>query len=106
MRSALEFDVFADVSGCGRIFRDEEEIMISRELLKRISVDPDRCGGKPCIRDTRINVAVILDGLAEGLSAEQILDHYPQLNRDDIQAVLAYAAELAQENIWRIRATA
>ncbi len=59
------------------------------ELLRRVSVDPDMCGGKACIRGTRIYVAIILDALAEGLTPEQIMDHYPSLTPDDIRAALA-----------------
>ena len=76
--------------------------MTRQELLQRISIDPHTCGGKPCIRGTRIYIAIILDGLAEGLTPEQIIDHYPQLTMDDIHAALAYAAELAQENTWKV----
>lgn len=72
------------------------------ELLARITVDPAVCGGKPCIRGTRINIAIVLDGLAEGLTPEQIIDHYPQLTLDDLHAALAYAAELSKENIWKV----
>jgi uncharacterized protein (DUF433 family) len=72
------------------------------ELLSRVSIEPNRCGGKPCIRGTRIYIAVILDGLAEGLTPEQILDHYPQLTLDDVHAALAYAAELSRESIWKV----
>jgi uncharacterized protein (DUF433 family) len=68
----------------------------------RITVDPGVCGGRPCIRDTRIEIAVVLDGLAEGLTMEGILDHYPQLTREDILAALAYAAELAHESVWKV----
>jgi uncharacterized protein (DUF433 family) len=71
-------------------------------LLSRVSVDPKVCGGKPCIQGTRIYIAIILDGLAEGLTPEQLLDHYPQLTLDDIHAALAYAAELARENVWKV----
>ena len=71
-------------------------------LLSRVSVDPKVCGGKPCIRGTRIYIAIILDGLAEGLTPELLLDHYPQLTLDDIHATLAYAAELARENAWKV----
>ncbi len=52
----------------------------------RVTVNPEVCGGRPCIRDTRIEIAVILDGLAEGLTFENIIDHYPQLTREDILA--------------------
>ena len=76
--------------------------MNKADLLQRISVDPDVAGGKPCIRGTRIYVAIILDGLAEGLTAEQLIEHYPQLAPDDIKAALVYAGELAQENTWKL----
>jgi uncharacterized protein (DUF433 family) len=70
-------------------------------LLKRISSNPGVCGGKPCIRDTRIEIAVILDGLAEGMTPAEIIDYYPQLSEDDIHAALAYAADLAHESVWK-----
>lgn len=76
--------------------------MASVELLQRISVDPNVCGGKPCVKGTRIHIAILLDALAEGLTPEQVLDHYPQLALEDIRAVLAYAAALAQENTWKL----
>ena len=60
------------------------------------------CGGKPCIRGTRIYIAIILDGLAEGLTPEQIIDHSPHLTLEDIRAALAYAAELSRENVWKV----
>lgn len=71
-------------------------------LIDRISVDPAVCAGKPCIKGTRIYIAIILDALAEGLTPEQVIDHYPQLTLDDIHASLAYAAALAQENTWKL----
>ncbi len=77
--------------------------MTRETLLEHIHIDADICGGRPRIRGTRIDIAVILDGLAEGLTAEQILDHYPQLTLDDIRAALAYASELSRENIWKLR---
>jgi len=67
----------------------------------RVTTNPDVCGGRPCIRDTRIEIAVVLDGLAEGLTIEEIIDHYPQLTREDVLATLAYAAELAHEGLWK-----
>jgi len=66
-------------------------------LLKRISIDPRVCGGRPCIRGTRIWVAVVLDLLADGLSEAAILAEYPQLSRDDLRAAIAYGAEAARE---------
>ena len=65
----------------------------------RISVKPNICHGKACIKGTRIPVSVILDNLAEGLSSDEILRSYPSLKPEDIQAALSYAAELAQERI-------
>jgi uncharacterized protein (DUF433 family) len=76
--------------------------MNREKLLQRVSVDPSVCGGKPCILGTRIDIAIILDGLAEGLTPDQIIDHYPQLTIEDIQAALAYAADLSRENLWKI----
>ncbi len=66
-------------------------------LMAKISVDPDICHGKPCIRGTRIMVTVILDNLAEGLSPEEIVVEYPPLTIEDVQAAIAYAAVLARE---------
>lgn len=78
--------------------------MTHEELLKRVTVDPNICAGKPCIRGTRIYIAIILDALAEGLTPEEIIDHYPQLALEDIRAALAYAAELSRENVWKVTA--
>ncbi len=72
-----------------------------QELIRRITSKPDVCGGRPCIRDTRIEIAVILDGLAEGMTEPEIIDHYPQLTKDDIHACFAYAADLAHESVWK-----
>ncbi len=64
---------------------------------KHISVDPAICHGKPCIRDTRIMVSVVLDNLAEGLAPEEIVREYPPLTLEGVRAALAYAATLARE---------
>jgi uncharacterized protein (DUF433 family) len=74
------------------------------ELLRRVVVSAGTFGGQPCVRGTRIPIAVILDGLAEGLSEADIIDHYPQLTREDIHGVLAYAGELARQNVWKVAA--
>ena len=70
-----------------------------KELLSRISVDPNICFGKPCIKGTRIWVSLILDFLADGMSQEDILKEYPQLQLDDIRAAIAYGAEAARERL-------
>lgn len=66
---------------------------------ERITVDPDICHGKPCVRGTRIMVSVVLDNLAAGVGAEELLASYPSLTREDIQAAMRYAAELARERV-------
>jgi len=76
--------------------------MAEQDLTSRVTVDPNVCGGQPCIRGTRIYIAIILDSLAEGLTPDQIIQEYPQLTLDDIRAALAYAAELSRENIWKV----
>jgi uncharacterized protein (DUF433 family) len=75
--------------------------MVDPALLQRIVVDETVCAGRPCIRGTRVEIAIVLDGLAEGLTVEQIIDHYPQLGNDDIRAALAYAGELARDHVWK-----
>jgi uncharacterized protein (DUF433 family) len=62
------------------------------ELLKRITINPEQCGGRPCIRGMRIRVIDVLDLFAAGLSAEQILEEMPDLEMEDLQAALQYAA--------------
>jgi uncharacterized protein (DUF433 family) len=64
---------------------------------ERIATNPQICHGKPCIRGTRIMVSVVLDNLAEGLTAEDIVREYPPLTLEDVRAALAYAAALAGE---------
>jgi uncharacterized protein (DUF433 family) len=66
---------------------------------ERISSDPNICHGKACIRGTRVMVSVVLDNLAAKRTSEQILKSYPSLNEDDILAAIAYAADLAREDI-------
>lgn len=60
--------------------------------LDRITIDPDQCGGRACIRGMRIRVIDILDLFASGLNAEQILEEMPDLDAEDLQAALQYAA--------------
>ncbi len=60
-------------------------------MLQRIEIDPRRCGGTPVVKGTRIPVAVILDQLAAGETWDSVLAGYPELTREDIQAVLMFA---------------
>jgi len=61
-------------------------------LTDRITIDPEQCGGRPCIRGMRIRVVDVLDLFAAGLNAAQILEELPDLEMDDIKAALRYAA--------------
>lgn len=70
---------------------------MTNTLLQRISVNPNVCFGKPCIRGTRIWVSLILDFLANGMSIEEIIAEYPQLTEEDIRAAIAYGAEMSRE---------
>ncbi len=74
------------------------------QLLKRISVDPNVCFGKPCIRGTRIWVSLLLDLMAGGMSTTEILAEYPQLTEEDIRAAIAYGAEMSRERYVEITA--
>ena len=76
--------------------------MERNELLKRISVNPNVCFGKPCIRGHRIWVSLILDQLASGMTVEQVLEQYPQLSREDILACVAYGAEMSRERFVEV----
>jgi uncharacterized protein (DUF433 family) len=61
---------------------------------KHIVVDPDIHHGEPCIRGTRVPVAAVLGSLAQGFTSEEIMQEYPSITYEDIQACLAYAAEV------------
>jgi uncharacterized protein (DUF433 family) len=67
------------------------------DLLTRISVDPNVCFGKPCVRGKRIWVSLLLDFLASGATIEEILADYPSLERDDVLAAIAYGAEMSRQ---------
>lgn len=66
-------------------------------LLERISIDPNVCFGKPCIRGTRIWVSLILDLLASNMTFAEILAKYPQLKHQDLLAAIAYGAAMSRE---------
>jgi uncharacterized protein (DUF433 family) len=71
-------------------------------ILNRITVDPNLCGGRPCIRNMRIRVKDILDLLAADASTAEILEDYPYLEADDIKAALSYAAHQMDHPILRV----
>ena len=75
------------------------------ELLRRIKVDPDVLVGKPTIRGLRISVEQVLRVLSAGVPTEELLADYPELEENDIRAVLAYAAErIADEQVFPVSA--
>ena len=71
---------------------------------EHITVDPQICHGKACIKGTRVLVSVVLDNLAAGLSTEEITQSYPSVSPEAVRAVLAYAADLAGERVLAIPA--
>lgn len=74
-----------------------------QSLLTRITINPDVCHGQPVIRNLRYPVQNILELLSAGMTFEEILADYPDLEREDLLAVLAYAARLAQTNLLKLQ---
>lgn len=62
------------------------------DLIRRITINPDQCGGRPCIRGMRIRVSDVLDLLAAGLKTDEILKELPDLEPDDVKAAIQYAS--------------
>lgn len=71
----------------------------STELLGLISIDPEICHGQPCVKGTRVLVTVVLDALAAGMAAEEIVRHYPTLTDGGVRAAVAYGAWLAKQEV-------
>jgi len=69
------------------------------KLLERITVEADKCGGRPCIRGLRVRVTDILGSLADGATHDDILRDFPYLEPDDIRAALTYAARQADHAV-------
>lgn len=70
---------------------------VSNVPFQRITVNPAQMGGVPCIRGLRIPVATVVAMVADGLTEDEILRHYPDLQREDIREALRYAAEAVRE---------
>ena len=68
-------------------------------IMERITINPEQCGGRPCIRGMRIRVNDVLDMLAGGATAEEILADYPDLEAEDIRACLAYASRYLDHSV-------
>ncbi len=78
--------------------------MTREELLSRVTINPNVCFGKPCIRGHRIWVSLILDFLASGTTVQELLREYPTLEEADILACIAYGAEMSRERYVEIPA--
>ena len=70
-------------------------------LFERITFDPAVMGGRACVRDTRVTASLVLNLVANGMSAEEIVTAYPYLEADDVRQVLRYAALLAEESLLK-----
>lgn len=77
---------------------------MSESYKDRITIEDNKCGGRPCIRGLRIRVTDILELLSSGASYEEILEDYPQLERDDILAAIEFAAKQTSHPIINIKA--
>jgi len=66
-------------------------------MYERITINPNRMGGEPCIRDLRIPVATIITMIAQGMNTEEILEYYPDLEKEDVTEALNFAAETVRE---------
>ena len=77
--------------------------MVTQQLLERITINPHVMVGKPTIRGLRITVDQILKALASGITSKELIEDYPELEPEDIQATLLYAAELvSEEQVFKI----
>jgi len=75
---------------------------MDKSLLQRITIEPGKCGGRPCIRGKRIRVTDVLELLASGASIEEIVEEYSTLERDDVLAAIAYAALQTSHTVIRV----
>jgi uncharacterized protein (DUF433 family) len=86
------------------VIRNEDDVHDRESAMSethRITVDPNQCGGRPCLRSLRIRVKDVLDLLAAGATREEILDDYPLLEPEDITAALEYAARQSDHLVLR-----
>ncbi len=75
---------------------------MNESLLDRVTIEPGKCGGKPCIRGKRIRVTDLLELLANEASIEEIVTDYPGLEREDVLAAIAYAARQTNHTVIRV----
>ena len=75
---------------------------VTHSLLDRITLEPGKCGGRPCIRGSRMRVSDLLELLAHGATIEEIVTDFPALERDDVLAAIAYAAVQTSHPVVRV----
>ncbi len=75
---------------------------MSQSLLDRITIEPDKCGGRPCIRGSRMRVSDLLELLSHGATIDEVVADYPALERDDVLAAIAYAALQTSHAVVRV----
>jgi uncharacterized protein (DUF433 family) len=75
---------------------------VSQSLLDRITIEPGKCGGRPCICGSRMRVSDLLELLSHGATIEEILADYPAIERDDVLAAFAYAAVQTRHPVVRV----
>ena len=71
-------------------------------LLERITIEPGKCGGRPCIRGSRMRVSDLLELLSHGATIEEIVEDFPALEREDVLAAIAYAAVQTSDAVVRV----
>lgn len=76
-----------------------EGYALAMDYRERITVEPGKCGGKPCVRGLRITVQDVLEYLASGMTDEEILADFPDLTKEDLRACLAFAADRERKMI-------
>ena len=75
---------------------------MSQSLLDRVTIEPGKCGGRPCIRGRRMRVSDLLELLAHGATIDELVADYPALERDDVLAAIAYAALQTSHAVVRV----
>ena len=99
-RSRVRLDPLSRARTAGNSMRGKS----MNPLLERITIDPRVCGGKPCIKGTRIWVSLVLDFLSDDMTEAELLSEYPGLTHEDVLAAIAYGAEAARERVIPIPA--
>jgi uncharacterized protein (DUF433 family) len=79
----------------------DPSMSLKMDILERITIDPERCGGKPCIRNMRIRVKDVLEMLGSGMTESDVLAEFPYLESDDLRAAQLYAARLTDHTVLR-----